>query len=54
MLYGHTNVPMAELLRHVQAMGDPARARVVEEYLARRGKHDAPGRALERVSCTWN
>ena len=52
ILYGHTNLPMAELLRRVQAMGDEARVRVVDKYLASRGKHDAPGRALERVACT--
>ncbi|MBV9850494.1 MAG: FAD-dependent thymidylate synthase [Armatimonadetes bacterium] len=52
ILYGHAALPMGELLGRARAMGREMQERVVDEYLARRGKHDAPGRALERVACT--
>lgn len=52
ILYGHTSLPMAELVAQVRTMGKAAQERVVDEYLSRRGRHDAPGRALERVVCT--
>ena len=43
---------MNALLDHVQAMSAETKERVVDEYLKRRGRHDAPGRALERIACT--
>lgn len=43
---------MPDLLARVRHMDTAAKERVIDEYLTRRGKHDAPGRALERVSCT--
>ncbi len=43
---------METVLARVEALGQDAKKRVVDEYLKRRGKHDAPGRALERVFCT--
>ncbi len=52
ILYGAASLPMAALLARVQAMSEETKERVVDEYLTRRGKHDAPGRALERVFCT--
>ncbi|MDQ2800009.1 MAG: FAD-dependent thymidylate synthase, partial [Armatimonadota bacterium] len=52
MLYGPSQMPMADLLARVRQMDAATRERCVDEYLKRRGKHDAPGRALERVSCT--
>ena len=52
ILYGASQVPMAALLARVEAMSPQTRERVVDEYLRRRGKHDAPGRALERLTCT--
>ena len=52
ILYGAAQMPMAALLTQVKAMDMAAKERVVDEYLKRRGKHDAPGRALERMSCT--
>ena len=52
ILYGHSSLPMAELLARARTMGRETQERVVDEYLNRRGKHDAPGRALERVACT--
>ncbi len=52
MLYGASTLSMAALLAQVRAMDMPTQERVVDEYLKRRGKHDAPGRALERISGT--
>ena len=52
ILYGASPLPMAALLARVQALDYADKERVVDEYLKRRGKHDAPGRALERLFCT--
>ena len=52
ILYGAASLPMNALLQRVKAMAQADKERVVDEYLNRRGKHDAPGRALERIACT--
>ena len=52
ILYGTAPLPMDALLARVKALSQADKERVVDEYLARRGKHDAPGRALERLNCT--
>ena len=52
ILYGPSGLPMETLLERVRAMDAETQARVVDEYLSRRGRHDAPGRALERIFCT--
>ena len=52
ILYGPSGLPMEALLERVRAMDADTQARVVDEYLSRRGRHDAPGRALERLFCT--
>ncbi len=52
ILYAHAGLPMAELLARVRHMTPDDKARVADEYLSRRGKHDAPGRALERLHIT--
>ncbi len=52
ILYPHQFSPMPELRQRVGYMDTAAKERVVDEYLKRRGRHDAPGRALERVFCT--
>ena len=52
ILYGAASLPMDALLARVKALGAADKERVVDEYLHRRGKHDAPGRALERIACT--
>ena len=52
ILYGAASLPMTALLARVRAMSRDTRERVVDEYLKRRGPHDAPGRALERLTCT--
>ena len=52
ILYGSVQMPMNALLSHVRSMDFETKERVIDEYLKRRGKHDAPGRALERITCT--
>ena len=52
ILYGAAGLPMEALLARVRSMTEETKDRVLDEYLARRGKHDAPGRALERITCT--
>lgn len=52
ILYEHQALSMGDLLARVRRMDPAAKERVVDEYLTRRGRHDAPGRALERISCT--
>ncbi len=52
ILYEHAGRPMTALLAQVRAMNTAAKEQVIDAYLARRGRHDAPGRALERISCT--
>jgi len=52
ILYGASQMPMEALLARIKTMDVDTKERVVDEYLKRRGKHDAPGRALERLSCT--
>ncbi len=52
ILYGAAQLPMETLLARVALLDQDAKERVVDEYLKRRGRHDAPGRALERLFCT--
>ncbi len=52
ILYGAARLPMDALLARVTQMDAATKTRVVDEYLSRRGRHDAPGRALERLGCT--
>lgn len=52
VLYEHAGLPMTALLAQVRTLSPAAREQVIDAYLARRGRHDAPGRALERVFCT--
>ncbi len=52
ILYGHQTQTMPALLDQVRRMDAATKERVMDEYLRRRGRHDAPGRALERIVCT--
>ncbi len=52
ILYGAASLPMDALLAQIKTLPQADKERVVDEYLKRRGRHDAPGRALERLSCT--
>ena len=52
ILYADAALPMEALLARVKNWEQAQKERVVDEYLKRRGRHDAPGRAWERVFCT--
>ncbi|MGI4787588.1 MAG: FAD-dependent thymidylate synthase [Janthinobacterium lividum] len=52
ILYGASHLPMEALMGRVKALDQADKEHVVDEYLKRRGTHDAPGRALERLFCT--
>ncbi len=52
ILYEASGLPLETLLARVTTWNTETKERVVDEYLKRRGKHDAPGRALERLFCT--
>ena len=52
ILYDSTYQSADELLSTVRMMDQATKEQIVDEYLSRRGKHDAPGRALERIFCT--
>ena len=52
ILYEHAALPMSNLLAQVRKMDTAAKEQVIDAYLARRGRHDVPGRALERIHCT--
>jgi thymidylate synthase ThyX len=52
MLYGHSTRPFEELLGIARGLDRERKEAIVDEYLNRRGKHDAPGRELERIFCT--
>ncbi len=54
ILYGYGHLPFRQVQARAAAMGGEAREKVVEEYLARRGPHDAPLRALEHLTYTFD
>ncbi len=53
ILYGYTRLPMSTLSERVKRLTPEERARVVDEYLSRRGPHDQPLRALEHLQYTY-
>ena len=53
ILYGYARLPMAQLSERVKRLTPGERARVVDEYLSRRGPHDQPLRALEHLQYTY-
>jgi thymidylate synthase ThyX len=52
ILYDRSSLSLEALQAKAADLSIEAKERVVDEYLFRRGKHDAPGRALERIFCT--
>ncbi|BDI30286.1 thymidylate synthase [Capsulimonas corticalis] len=52
ILYGAVDAPMSQVLPKVKSLDQETKERIVDVYLKGRGKHDAPGRALERIDCT--
>jgi thymidylate synthase ThyX len=54
ILYGYTAHPWTRVAARVQGMSAAEKARTLDEYLARRGPHDQPLRALEHLSYTFD
>jgi thymidylate synthase ThyX len=54
ILYGYAAHPLAQLDERVRRLSGEERARIVDEYLRRRGPHDQPLRALEHLTYTFD
>ena len=54
VLYGYTAHPYRQVRERVNKLSQEERARVIDEYLGRRGKHDQPLRALEHLTYTFD
>ncbi len=54
ILYPHARMPLEQLRTVVRDMPRDQIARIVDEALKRRGAHDAPGRAFEHISYTFD
>ena len=54
ILYGYSAHPFRQVLERAQKLSGEEKARVIDEYLSRRGKHDQPLRALEHLSYTFD
>jgi len=54
ILYGYTGHPYRQVQEHVGRLSQEERVRVIDDYLARRGKHDQPLRALEHLTYTFD
>jgi len=53
ILYGYTAVSWLQIVEQVGKLSAEARARIIDEYLHRRGPHDQPLRALEHLYYTF-
>ena len=53
ILYGYSHHPWPHILTYVRTLSDERRTQVIDEYLCRRGPHDAPLRALEHLTYTF-
>jgi len=53
ILYGYSHHPWPHILTSVRTLSDERRAQVIDDYLCRRGPHDAPLRALEHLTYTF-
>jgi thymidylate synthase ThyX len=54
ILYGYTGVSWLQIVEQVGKLSSEARARIIDEYLRRRGPHDQPLRALEHLYYTFD
>ncbi len=54
MLYEMSALPYTQVLGRVEKLPAEEKARILDEYLKRRGKHDQPLRALEHASYTFD
>ncbi|GIX46311.1 MAG: thymidylate synthase [Candidatus Tectimicrobiota bacterium] len=53
ILYGYSRHAWHQVLARARALSPEEKARVIDEYLKRRGPHDQPLRALEQLTYTW-
>jgi thymidylate synthase ThyX len=54
VLYGYAAHPLAQIEECVRTLSTEEKARIVDEYLQRRGPHDSPLRALEHLTYTFD
>jgi len=54
ILYGYAAHPLAQIAERVRTFSQDEKARIVDEYLKRRGPHDQPLRALEHLTYTFD
>jgi thymidylate synthase ThyX len=54
IVYGYTGVSWLQVVERVGKLSAEARARIIDEYLRRRGPHDQPLRALEHLYYTFD
>jgi thymidylate synthase ThyX len=54
ILYGYMAHPWPQVAARVREISPDERARILDEYLSRRGRHDQPLRALEHLTYTFD
>ena len=54
ILYGYTEHPWRQVQERVGKLSQEEKARMIDEYLSRRGTHDQPLRALEHLTYTFD
>ncbi len=54
VLYGYASHPLAQIEQRVRSLSQEKKARIIDEYLGRRGPHDQPLRALEHLTYTFD
>ncbi len=54
VLYGYASHPLAQIEERVRTLSQEEKARIIDEYLGRRGPHDQPLRALEHLTYTFD
>ncbi len=54
ILYGYTGEAWLQIVEHIGKLSPDTRARIIDEYLRRRGPHDQPLRALEHLYYTFD
>lgn len=54
ILYRYSVTPYNDIMKKVKGMDDSEKAKVIDEFLKKRGKHDQPMRELEHVYYTFD
>ncbi|RPI09411.1 MAG: FAD-dependent thymidylate synthase [Zetaproteobacteria bacterium] len=54
ILYGYSAHPLTQIDERVRRLSGEEKARIIDEYLRRRGPHDPPLRALEHLTYTFD